>query len=89
MPKSLIVTNRHVFDGRDEVIIRFNDKQQVTLRLKDLEGVGWTNHENENVDIAVSFIPNMKTCRRFGRCGSYRKLCDFENYGTRRGKHRR
>ena len=59
MPISLLVTNRHVFDGRDEVIVRFNDQQQVTLILKNMEGKFWTNHENENVDIAVSFIPSI------------------------------
>ena len=60
MPEVFIVTNRHVFDGRDEVIVRFNDKQQVPLQLKSSEGIGWTNHKDENVDIAVAFIPNLK-----------------------------
>ena len=60
MPEVFIVTNRHVFDGRDEVIVRFNDKQQVPFQLKSSEGIGWTNHKDENVDIAVAFIPNLK-----------------------------
>ena len=60
IPEVFIVTNRHVFDGRDEVIVRFNDKQQVPFQLKSSEGIGWTNHKDENVDIAVAFIPNLK-----------------------------
>ena len=64
IPEVFIVTNRHVFDGRDEVIVRFNDKQQVPLQLKSSEGIGWTNHKDENVDIAVAFIPNLKSVDR-------------------------
>ena len=51
------------------VIVRLNDKQQVPLQLKGLEGIGWTNHKDENVDIAVSFIPKLKSVDRFGRFG--------------------
>ena len=64
IPENLLVTNRHVFDGRDEVVIKLNDRQQVTLKLKDLEGIIWTNHKDENVDIAVSFIPRLKSVDR-------------------------
>ena len=60
VPEVLIVTNRHVFDGRDNVTLRIGSKL-VPLPLKDLEGLGWTNHQNKNVDIAVSFIPNVSS----------------------------
>ena len=60
VPEILIVTNQHVFDGRDSVTLRIGSKL-IPLPLKGLEGVVWTNHQNKNVDIAVSFIPNVSS----------------------------
>ena len=44
MPNSLIVTNRHVFDGKsDVVLIRFNDKLQAnTFTERTQKELCWT-----------------------------------------------
>jgi S1-C subfamily serine protease len=52
----LLVTNRHVFANRDSVMVRFGAKK-VVFPLKDSEGILWTAHKDNNVDIAVSLTP--------------------------------
>ena len=57
-----LVTNRHVFDRRSSVIVRFGDKE-IEIHLKGNEGNIWTNHKNRNVDIAVVIIPEKERRR--------------------------
>lgn len=55
--KVFLVTNRHVFQGKNEIFIRCNASQdgskRFTLRLKDEKGQKWLAHPNEKVDAAV------------------------------------
>jgi S1-C subfamily serine protease len=52
-----LVTNRHVFVGKREVLLRFNLSEKgsriYNLVLEDDSGRRWTPHPNEKVDIAV------------------------------------
>lgn len=52
-----LVTNRHVFQGKNEVFIRCNASQygskRFLLSLKDEKGQKWLTHPNEKVDAAV------------------------------------
>lgn len=55
-----MVTNRHVLEGRDDLLIRVNKHggaaQRFQLPLRGAEGRTWATHPDENVDIAVVLI---------------------------------
>src|SRR5689334_8883893 len=52
-----LVTNRHVLDGRDDLLIRVNKHggaaQRMQLPLRGTEGRTWAAHPDERVDVAV------------------------------------
>ncbi|MFY3739739.1 MAG: S1-C subfamily serine protease [Candidatus Nitrosomirales archaeon] len=57
--KTYLVTNRHVFENLETVIVRFNPKtnepaREYTINLKTQEGNPlWINHPNSKIDIAI------------------------------------
>lgn len=57
-----LVTNRHVFQGQKQVLLRFNPKgtesaRQYTLDLLDAASQQiWTSHPNPEIDIAVTTL---------------------------------
>ena len=65
-----LVTNRHVFDGRKQIILRFNPSsgeqaREYPLNLVDesSQKLLWTPHPNPQIDIAVT-VPNVKFLRK-------------------------
>ena len=50
------MTNRHVLEGREEVIGKFGD-EKIPIVLKGDNSANWTNHQNKKVDIAVVSVP--------------------------------
>ena len=52
-----LVTNRHVFHGKKEVVLRFNisegGSKRYVLHLEDTNGPKWRKHEKEKADVAV------------------------------------
>lgn len=60
---TFLVTNKHVFEGLDEVILRFNPQNIIEpakdypLRLKDDEGKpDWKAHPNTDIDVAATTV---------------------------------
>ena len=51
-----LITNRHVFDNRNEAIFRFGSNS-FKFPLKDSEGSLWTSHKNRNIDVAAAMMP--------------------------------
>lgn len=55
--KTFLVTNRHVFEGKQEVTLRFNTTdtgfKRYRLILRDGEKDLWFAHQNQKVDIAI------------------------------------
>lgn len=52
-----LVTNRHVFKRKKQVVLRFNatnhESKRFPLILRDKEGQKWFSHPNRKVDVAV------------------------------------
>ena len=53
VPEVFLVTNRHVFEGKKSVTLKFSDKETTVL----LKNQRWINHRNKDVDVAVVQIP--------------------------------
>lgn len=57
-----LVTNRHVFDGKNNVLLRFNpidEKPPEILKLRLLDQDSrkmWRSHKNQQIDVAVAII---------------------------------
>ncbi|HCM41779.1 MAG TPA: hypothetical protein DIS66_00485 [Candidatus Omnitrophica bacterium] len=53
----VLVTNRHVFEGKKQVFLRFNLNAGISkayqVALEDQHGKKWLAHKNPNVDLAV------------------------------------
>jgi len=67
--KTFLVTNRHVFEGKQEITLRFNTTdtgfKRYRLILKDGEKNLWFTHQNQEVDIAIMPI-STKSLRKEG-----------------------
>lgn len=64
-----LVSNRHVFDGKNEAVVRFNrveDRPPLVLNLPLVDNEGnklWRGHRNKKIDVAVIPI-NLDVLRR-------------------------
>lgn len=59
--KIFLLTNRHVFNGQDQLWVRFDKKNaqntvRFSVQLRDSGGIKWLAHKNERVDLAMLTI---------------------------------